>query len=96
MGLLGSMTYVLRRYLRSVSARLLTPIDLREYIVRLVLGTVFGVAIGFFTSASSNASVAVPVSSLGAPALAFLAGYGVESVFRMLDGLAEQFSPAGK
>ena len=96
MGLLGSMTYVLRRYLRSVSNRLLTPSDLREYIVRLVLGTVFGVAIGFFTSASGNASVAVPVSSLGAPALAFVAGYGVESVFRMLDGLAEQFSPAQK
>jgi hypothetical protein len=91
MGLLGSMTYVLRRYLRSVSARLLAPSDLREYIVRLVLGTVFGVAIGFFTS--GNAS---PISSLGAPALAFLAGYGVESVFRMLDGLAEQFSPARK
>jgi hypothetical protein len=54
------------------------------------------VAIGFFTSASGNASVAVPVSSLGAPALAFIAGYGVESVFRMLDGLAEQFSPARK
>jgi hypothetical protein len=96
MGLLGSMTYVLRRYLRSVIDRLLTPSDLREYIVRLVLGTVFGVAIGFFTSASGNASVAVPVSSLGAPALAFVAGYGVESVFRMLDGLAEQFSPARK
>ena len=48
MGLLGSMTYVLRRYLRSVGDRLLTPRDLREYIVRLVLGTVFGVAIGFF------------------------------------------------
>ena len=96
MGLLGSMTYVLRRYLRSVSNRLLNPSDLREYIVRLVLGTVFGVAIGFFTSASGNASVAVPVSSLGAPALAFIAGYGVESVFRMLDGLAEQFSPAQK
>ena len=99
MGLLGSMTYVLRRYLRSVSNRLLTPSDLREYIVRLVLGTVFGVAIGFFTSASGNASegvIAVPLSSLGAPALAFLAGYGVESVFRTLDGLAEQFSPARK
>src|SRR5262249_28990864 len=32
MGLLGSMTYVLRRYLRSVGDRLLTPRDLREYI----------------------------------------------------------------
>jgi hypothetical protein len=97
MGLLGSMTYVLRRYLRSVSARLLTSSDLREYIVRLVLGTVFGVAIGFFTSGNASAgAIAVPISSLGAPALAFLAGYGVEPVFRMLDGLAEQFSPARK
>jgi hypothetical protein len=60
---------------------------------------VFGVAIGFFTSTSGNASeqvIANPVSSLGAPALAFLAGYGVEIVFRMLDGLAEQFSSARK
>jgi hypothetical protein len=99
MGLLGSMTYVLRRYLRSVGDRLLTPRDLREYIVRLVLGTVFGVAIGFFTSTSGNASehaIANPVTSLGAPALAFLAGYGVETVFHMLDGLAEQFSSARK
>ena len=94
MGLLGSMTYVLRRYLRSVGDRLLTPRDLREYIVRLVLGTVFGVAIGFFTTAQNV--IANPVSSLGAPALAFLAGYGVEAVFRMLDGLADQFSPARK
>jgi hypothetical protein len=99
MGLLGSMTYILRRYLRSVGDRLLTPRDLREYIVRLVLGTVFGVAIGFFTSASGDASgqvIANPIGSLGAPALAFLAGYGVEVVFRMLDGLAEQFSPTQK
>ncbi len=99
MGLLGSMTYVLRRYLRSIGERLLTPRDLREYIVRLVLGTVFGVAIGFFTSASGQTSeqiVVAPVSALGAPALAFLAGYGVEAVFRLLDGLADQFSAARK
>jgi hypothetical protein len=98
MGLLGSLTYVLRRYLRSIGERLLTPRDLREYIVRLVLGTVFGVAIGFFTStnAASPQVIANPVSSLGAPALAFLAGYAVEAVFHMLDRLAEQFSPARK
>jgi hypothetical protein len=92
MSLLGSTTYVLRRYLRSVGDRLLTPRDLREYIVRLVLGTVFGVAIGFFTTAENV--IANPVSSLGAPAP--LAGYGVELVFRLLDGLADQFSPARK
>jgi hypothetical protein len=38
--------------------------------------------------------IANPVSSLGAPALAFLAGYGVEDVFRMVDGLADQISAA--
>jgi hypothetical protein len=99
MGLLGSMTYVLRRYLRSVGERLVTPRDLREYIVRLVLGTVFGVAIGFFTSDSGQASeqaITGQIGALGAPALAFLAGYGVEAVFRLLDGLVEQFSPARK
>lgn len=95
MGLLGSMTYVLRRYLRSIGERLLTPRDLREYIVRLVLGTVFGVAIGFFTSGSAQVAAA-PISSLGAPALAFLAGYAVEAVFQMLDRLADQFAVARK
>jgi hypothetical protein len=72
---------------------------LREHIVRLVLGTVFGVTIGFFTSGSGNTAqevIAAPVSSLGALALAFLAGYGVEAVFRMLDNLADQFSLATK
>ena len=99
MGLLGSMTYVLRRYLRSIGERLLTPRDLREYIVRLVLGTVFGVAIGFFTSGSVDVSqqvIASPISSLGAPALAFLAGYAVEAVFKKLDNLADQFATAPK
>lgn len=99
MGLLGSMTYVLRRYLRSVGERLLSPRDLREYIVRLVLGTVFGVAIGFFSSGSSTdvtqQVIATPISSLGAPALAFLAGYSVEAVFQMLDKLADQFAADG-
>jgi hypothetical protein len=85
--------------LRSIGERLLTPRDLREYIVRLVLGTVFGVAIGFFTSGGRQGAeqvVAAPVGPLGAPALAFLAGYGVEAVFRLLDGLADQFSAARK
>jgi hypothetical protein len=65
MGLLGSMTYVLRRYLRNVGDRLLSPRDLRGYVVRLVLGTVFGVAIGFFTSGDGNTAqqvISTPVA----------------------------------
>jgi hypothetical protein len=96
MGLLGSIAYVLRRYLRAIGERMLNPRDLREYIVRIVLGTLCGVVIGFFTSSSGGDTVQngnaliIPVS-LTAPALAFLAGYGVEVVFRMLDGVSEQF-----
>jgi hypothetical protein len=87
---------VLRRYLRSLGDRLLTPHDLREYWVRIVLGTVCGVVIGFFTSTGTEAAQGIPTISLTAPALAFLAGYGVEVVFRMLDGLAEQIFAARK
>ena len=97
-GLLGSMAYVLRRYLRSIGDRLLNPRDLREYIVRLVLGSLCGVVIGFFTSdggvAADGHTPETLSHLLGAPALAFLAGYGVEVVFRMLDGLAETVFPA--
>jgi hypothetical protein len=97
MGLLGSMAYVLRRYLRSLGDRVLNPRDLREYMVRIVLGTVCGVVIGFFTSSGSDAGQAgIPSISLTAPALAFLAGYAVEVVFRMLDGLSEQIFAARK
>ena len=96
MGLLGSMTYILRRYLRSVGDDFLfTPRGPAPNTWSgWCLARCFGVAIGFFTTAENV--IANPVSSLGAPALAFLAGYGVEAVFRMLDGLADQFSPARK
>jgi hypothetical protein len=45
---------------------------------------------------SEGDAIGCKLEALGAPALAFLAGYGVETVFRMLDGLAEQFSSAKK
>ena len=48
-----------------------------------------GRAIGSMRQPTAENVIANPVSSLGAPALAFLAGYGVEAVFRMLDGLAD-------
>jgi hypothetical protein len=93
MGLLGSMTYVQRRYLRSVGERLLTPRDLRE--LHRTPGVCHGVRSGNRLLHDLRERHRNPVSSLGAPALAFLAGYEVEAVFRMLDGLADQFSPRG-
>ena len=102
MGMLGAMAYVLRNYLSSMGARVLTLRDLRQHAVRIVLGTLSGVAIGIIfgaTSGSNSASGAVvsvgatdftDVASAAAPALAFLAGYSVEVAFRFIDTLAAQ------
>ncbi len=74
--------------------RLLTPRDLQSHVGRLVLGTLSGVAVSFFlsqtvTNSQANTSLGLGIN-LGAPALAFLAGYAVEVVFKFLDSIAGQ------
>jgi hypothetical protein len=49
-----------------------------------MLGALMGVVIGLFNGLSAQIS-------LPPLALAFLAGYGVEAVFSMFDGLVERF-----
>lgn len=93
MGFLGSTAYVLRLYLRNLGDRLLTPRDLRSYAIRIVLGTLSGLAISFFMhpgGPAQDAAGPAATVTLTAPALAFLAGYAVEVLFRLLDGMAEQ------
>jgi hypothetical protein len=94
MGFLGSTAYVLRLYLTSMRDRLLNPYFLRSAKVRIALGTLSGLAIGFFlspggTAAKSPAELATVVT-LSTPALAFLAGYAVEVLFKFIDLIAEQ------
>ncbi len=94
MGFLGSTAYVLRLYLTSMRDRLLNPYFLRSARVRVALGTLSGLAIGFFlspggTAAKSPAELATVVT-LSTPALAFLAGYAVEVLFKFIDLIAEQ------
>jgi hypothetical protein len=70
----------------------LSPRDYALSLVRLPLGVMAGLAVGLFFSPST--SVAVPQGvgtgiastlTLTAGGLAFLAGYGAEAFFRMLD-----------
>jgi hypothetical protein len=94
MGFLGSTAYVLRLYLTSMRDRLLNPYFVRSAKVRIALGTLSGLAIGFFlspggTAAKSPAELATVVT-LSTPALAFLAGYAVEVLFKFIDLIAEQ------
>jgi hypothetical protein len=90
-GGLGSLGFVLRRLNRQLADCLLTPRDLRANTIRIRLGTVTGACIGLFVNSSTGAATLTGIGgaavTLSASGIAFLAGYGVETVFGMLDGL---------
>src|SRR5207253_1781677 len=90
-GLLGAMAYVLRRFHDRLAGSLLTARDQRANIIRLALGSLIGASIGLFFNSSAvtpqTTGVLGLAVNLSASALAFLAGYGVEAVFRTLDAL---------
>jgi hypothetical protein len=90
-GWLGALGFVLRRLNRQLADCLLTPRDIRANSIRIVLGTVTGACIGLFVNSSTGAATLTGVGgaavTLSASGVAFLAGYGVEGVFKMLDTL---------
>jgi len=69
----------------------LSPRDRRMTPVQLVLGIVTGACIGLFLTPSGTVPAGAPLSgggvALSASALSFLAGFGVEGVFKMLENL---------
>jgi hypothetical protein len=93
-GLLGTVAAAVRDIQGKVSNSTLSPSDYALSLVRLPLGVMAGLAVGLFFTPSSQ--VAIPqVIGLGnaaaitltAAGLAFLAGYGSEAFFSMLDQL---------
>ena len=92
-GLLGSMALILRRHGDRLNAQMLSPRDRPANHIRLLLGVVIGGCIGLVYSGSSvsqTTGILGASTTLSAAALAFLAGYGVEAVFKMLDALITQ------
>ena len=92
-GLLGSIAYVLRRHYDRLAAHLLSPRDLRGYWIRFALGVLIGGCIGLVYSTSDAAQakgILGAAATLSTSAIAFLAGYGVEGVFKTLDALLVQ------
>ncbi len=90
-GALGSFGFVLRRLNRQLADYLLMPRDLRANHIRIMLGIVTGACIGLFVNSSTGAATLTGLGgaaiTLSASGIAFLAGYGVEGVFKMLDAL---------
>jgi hypothetical protein len=94
-GLLGTLVFVILDFYRKVRDSRLDPRDIWLGWVRLALGLVTGSCIGLFSSATAplDAGPAQSVSaalSLSVSGIAFLAGFGVEGVFSMLQTLVSR------
>jgi len=81
-GTLGASVYVLRRVAYQVDRATFAPITWFVLTIRLSLGAVFGVTVGLLVVPQLRGSEA---TFLPAFALAFLAGYGVDAVFAVMD-----------
>ena len=97
-GFLGAVIFVILDFFGKIRDNRLEPRDSILSWIRLVLGLVTGSAVGLFFSAYSppQAATGAPVTgtadlieslTLSASGVAFLAGFGVEGVFTMLESL---------
>jgi hypothetical protein len=90
-GLLGAGVAVVRNIWSKLRDSLLSPRDLYLSLGQLAQGAVIGACIGlFFPSGSQGAGGATPAISLAPSALSFIAGFGVEGVFVMVEGLIKR------
>lgn len=89
-GLVGTIASFLRDISDRITRSILAPRDETLAIIRLILGAIAGLAVGLFFT---PASVAQTVSSgsgaltLSASGIAFIAGYGADGFFRMIDAM---------
>jgi hypothetical protein len=87
LGTAGAVAYVLRAtsdQIRTTTFSRTSPI---RNLVRIALGALAGVVVGLFNGISAGLT-------LSPLALSFLAGYGVEALFSMFDGLISKFREA--
>ena len=88
-GLIGTIAALVRGIQDKVSESILAPRDRALALIRLPLGMMAGVCVGLFfnpaTLASQHSGGLGGALTLSASGVAFLAGYGAEGFFRMLD-----------
>jgi hypothetical protein len=83
-GAIGAVAYVIRLISDQIRTNTFSASSPIRHLMRVTLGALMGLVIGLFSGLSSQIS-------LPPLALAFLAGYGVEAVFSMFDGLIDRF-----
>jgi hypothetical protein len=95
-GALGAMVFVVRTLSMQARDRLFRKEAQISLVLRVFLGTISGLAIGWFwnqdTASTATAGGAMSLSTLSPFALAFIAGYGVELFFALLDKIIATFT----
>ena len=86
-GTIGALAYVIRTISSQITSYTFSATSPIRHWLRVALGALLGVVVGLFTDLTQQLS-------LQPLAIAFLAGYGVEAVFSMFDGLIERFKTA--
>lgn len=88
-GLLGACAFVLRKLSHEVGELQFASTREAQYSLRLNIGVLAGLAVGWFIKPDQEASVLANLSPL---ALAFVAGYASDLLFAALDRIVQAFS----
>jgi len=94
-GALGASVFVIRTLSVQARDRLFRREALVSLVLRVFLGMISGLAIGWFWNqnpAAATAAGPLTVTTLSPFALAFVAGYGVELFFALLDKIVSTFT----
>ena len=95
-GYIGTFTSAFRAVRDRMRDSTLGPQDFVMVLMSVPTGIVAGVAVGlFYPAPDSTTAVGAFATSLTAGGVAFLAGYGAEAFFKVLDSLPERVFRAG-
>lgn len=87
-GFIGACAYILRSLSTDIKNVTYTKESKALYMVRLTLGGLSGIAIGWFISPNTDSTI----KTISPFALAFIAGYGNEMLFYIMDRIISVFS----
>lgn len=90
-GLLGACAYVLRSMSTEIKEMEYSVDSNRDYILRLALGTLAGLIVGWFIFLLPGQTFLAAISPF---AVAFLVGYNIEIIFTLMDDLINKISRA--
>ena len=92
-GLLGASAYVLRTMSIEIEKMKYSGESNRSYVLRLALGTLAGLIVGWFIFLLPGQTFLASISPF---AVAFLVGYNIELIFSLMDNLITKLSGLGE